>query len=497
MKKRTPQPAKRSYFFGPGFRDIGKAIRDSWRQQTGTAYRYYQKSIDSGGILTLTGIMNFFCALSVVLFGTIFFGAISLVILSIFTVMYALVYVGFLLVWGLDRFYLLRKRIFTACPVDKAKFLIPTYLCPNCRAHHTNLTPGVYGILRRTCNCGQKLPTVFFNGRKKLTAICPSCLENGITTYLNSQESRPLCVPVVGGRSVGKTAYITAFTREFTGMVVPQHGMEAAYYDKQSQDTYDMIVRDFDSGATRMTARPQDRSTPSSTAVSFFVRHKKLKPERLFHIYDIAGEVFTDNHENEVQKQYEYCQGIIFMVDPFSIPEVKAKYDRLLSPEDRAGIGSADLNGVIDVFLNKLREVTGLSERDLSRVPLAVVIGKIDSAGLRDEFSEDQVANARFAFSAEPVDRADAMDYLCREFLRKHGMQSFINTIDLRFKTNRYFACSAIGHTRDKGQYRPQGVMEPMGWICQQADRALADLWVDYKYSSTPALRQRKEGADR
>lgn len=95
------------------------------------------------------------------------------------------------------------------------------------------------------------------------------------------------------------------------------------------------------------------------------------------HIYDIAGEVFTDNNENEVQRQYEYCQGIIFIIDPFAIPTVRAKYEALLTPEDRAGIGKADINGIINVFINKLREVTGLSDRKMSKVPIAIVIGKL------------------------------------------------------------------------------------------------------------------------
>ena len=78
-----------------------------------------------------------------------------------------------------------------------------------------------------------------------------------------------------------------------------------------------------------MTVRPQDITQSSSISFSFFVKNKALKPERLMHIYDIAGEVFTDNNENEVQRQYEYCQGIIFMIDPFAIPTVRARYETL------------------------------------------------------------------------------------------------------------------------------------------------------------------------
>ena len=204
------------------------------------------------------------------------------------------------------------------------------------------------------------------------------------------------------------------------------------------------------------------------------------------HIYDIAGEVFTDNNENEVQRQYEYCQGIIFIIDPFAIPTVRAKYEALLTPEDRAGIGKADINGIINVFINKLREVTGLSDRKMSKVPIAIVIGKTDSANLRDEFSDEKIEEIEYLNTKTEIHRSDAIDYLCRKFLKENEMESFVNAIEMKFKNNRFFAASAIGHTRDAGAYNPVGVLELMEWICTITDKKLASLWVKEKYAKKP-----------
>jgi hypothetical protein len=488
MKKAQPQPAKKSYFFGQGYTDIAAAIKNSWLRNAHTAKSYYAE-YELNELMSIKGIYYLFCALSVVTFGTIFFAIISLLTLTVVSILFLLVYIAFSLMWLFDRLYLTRKKIFTACHECKSKFLIPTYICPNCGARHTNLTPGVYGIFRRTCNCGEKLPTTFFNGRKRLQAICPVCLENGKTTILTDRESRPMCVPVVGGRSVGKTAYITAFTRLFVDEVAPSKGLEIEFYNSAKQTLYRKIEADYETGGTMMTPRSNDVSQASSISFSFFVKHKKLKPERLLHIYDIAGEVFTDNNENEVQRQYEYCQGIVFVIDPFAIPSVRARYESMLTPEDRAGIGRADINGVIDVFINKLREVTGLSDSKMSKVPLAVVIGKIDSAGLASEFSEERIKEIQNADPAKPLDRYDAIDLLCRQFLRENGMEGFLQTIDMRFSNNRYFIVSAIGHTRDAGRYRPIGVLEPMEWISTIADKQLGDLWVEHTFSKKTAAK--------
>ena len=485
MSKKNAQPAKKSYFFGQGYKDIGDAIRLSWRKNASTAKKYYD-SFTEKGLMSFKGIFKLFCALSVVSFGTVFFALISLVMVAVVSLFFVLVYIGFSAVWLFDRLYLMPKKIFTACNECKSKFLIPTYLCPDCGAQHTNLTPGMYGILRRTCSCGRKLPTAFFNGRKKLQAICPNCLQRGRTTYLNDRESRPLCIPVVGGRSVGKTAYITAFAKRFIEFVAPQKGLEIEFYNQAKEDIYGEIKADFAHGSTRMTARPQDLSQTSSVSLSFFIKHKSLHPERLVHIYDIAGEVFTNNDENEVQQQYEYCQGNIFMIDPFAIPTVRAQYESQLTPEDRAGIGKADINGVINVFLNKLREVTGLSDSSMSTVPLAVVISKIDSAGLDQDVGRRAVEKLMKAQPQVFTDFFNTQDYLCRKFLRENGMESFLNNISLQFKNNRFFACSAIGHSRGKGPYRPEGVLPPMEWLIQNADPKLGQLWGEHVFPKKP-----------
>ena len=145
------------------------------------------------------------------------------------------------------------------------------------------------------------------------------------------------------------------------------------------------------------------------------------------------------------------------MIDPFAIPTVRAQYESQLTPEDRAGIGKADINGVINVFLNKLREVTGLSDQKMAKVPLAVVIGKTDSANLAVNFSEEKVEELQMLYPQAQLNANDAVDYLCRKFLRENEMGGFVNAIEMKFSENRFFAASAIGHTRNAGPSNPKG----------------------------------------
>lgn len=486
----VPQPAKKSYFFGKGYTDLGNTIKGAWERNRISIKKYVSNIQDMGehsaALKLFLFIANIIAIIAVVVFGSIITALITAINIVVLLGFMAVIYIGFSVIWIVDRVYLIRKKIFTACHECKEKSLIPVYICPKCHAKHTNLTPGVYGILHRTCNCGYSLPTAFFNGRRELQAECPHCGH-----ILTDRESRPICIPVVGGRSVGKTAFITAFSREFIENVAPSKGIEIEHYNEIKKDIYKEITHDYAFGSTRMTERPQDVNRASSVSFSFFAKHALFSPERLIHVYDIAGEVFTDNNENEVQKQYEYCHGVVLIIDPFAIPSVRCRYEELLAPEDIAGIGKANINAIIDSFLNKLREVTGLSDNKMVTVPMAVVISKIDSAGLDQDVGEMAVRKQMRLEPDKFTDFYDTQDYLCRKFLKQNDMESFLSNIDLKFKNNRFFACSAIGHTRDKGQYEPKGVLPPMQWLFGIADNKMGQVWNDIVFTKKPNRSER------
>lgn len=486
----VPQPAKKSYFFGKGYIDLGNTIKGAWQRNFNSIakYKYHiaaSREMEDGKVAFIFKlILNVLAMISVLVVGSLITLVISAGNIVVLLVFMAIVYIGFSIIWLGDRLYLMKKNIFTPCDVCKETSLIPTYICPKCGAKHTDLTPGVYGILHRTCvgensdsYCGEKLPTTFFNGRGNLDAECPHCTNSLIG------EDVPICIPIVGGRSVGKTAFITAFSKEFIDTVAPAKAWDIQIYNDKKKEIYNEIKQDYLVGSTRMTDRPSDINKASSISFSFLVKGKEFNPERVVHIYDIAGEVFTDNNENEMQKQYEYCQGMVLMIDPFAIPSVRYRCEDQLAPEDIAGIGKADINGIVDSFLNKLREVTGLSDHKMSSVPLAVIIGKIDLAGLSSEVGDEAVKQLLAQKPEKFTDYYDTQDYLCRKFLKDNGLESFVNSVDLKFKDNRYFSCTAIGHTRDKGQYNPQGVLPPMQWLFNKADSKMSVSWNDIKFN--------------
>ena len=83
----------------------------------------------------------------------------------------------------------------------------PYYRCSSGQHEHRNLRPGLYGVLWRTCACGERLPTMFVFKLHRLNAWCPRC-SRPVPSGLGSA---PLIhLPLIGGSSAGKTALLTA-----------------------------------------------------------------------------------------------------------------------------------------------------------------------------------------------------------------------------------------------------------------------------------------------
>lgn len=479
--KKNAQPAKLSYFFGPGWRNLGTFIKRFWTLNREDIKKRAQKVENGKGIMSFSGAVNLMACFSLAVFGTFFFGVISLTISVVLGIAFLVAYVVVFLIWLLDRINLIGKGVFVACPNCKSKYRIPTYICPQCGAKHTNLTPGKYGMFYRKCNCGKKLPSHFMIQRGSLDAECPKC-----GAALSGTGSRPLCVPVIGGRSSGKTAYITAFSYDFIEKAAPRNGIEIRQYNEAAARFYRTNIRnDYWGGTTRMTETETDLRRSSSKAFSFIVHHKKMHPDRLIQIYDVAGESFVDNTENEKQLQYSYCQGIVFMLDPLSIPAVRNYMDESISDIDKESVGTLDVDLVLDSFLNKLRQITGQSTTAVFNVPIAIVISKGDIRTLEKYIGDGKISDYMTEHGLDMDSYTEIEDRVCREFLMENGLAGFVNNIDMKFKNNRYFKCSAIGHTREAGKYNPKGVLEPMEWIFQMADSGMKSIWQEHQFGNT------------
>lgn len=476
-KGKKAQPAFINYFFGQSYHDLKEVIITAWQnngkkiEELSDEISYPFSKDDYGkGIVCLVFYGPQVIMLAVV--GSLFSLSLTIVHCAILFVITFIVYVTAAIVWSIDKIYLSSNGIFGACPHCKNKYKIPIYICKSCGVEHTKLSPGKYGVFYRKCQCGDRLPSSVITRRRSLEAKCPIC-SRSLTNEAGVQESVPICIPVIGGRSVGKTCYLAAVIRELIEDIGANEKVDITFYNEENRIECERMINKYNNGFI------QDQTTDyNPSAYNLYIKPPK-GIERLLYLYDIAGEAFAATGGLVSQVQYEYSSGFIFVIDPLSIPNVREKYNKT-DNFDEFGASLVDTNDTFDMFMLNLQKIANMNARELSNVPCAIVINKVDAYGLDKIFGRGAV-NAMLN-KEENANRefGELMDEKIREYLKQNGMHNFLNNIDTSFKKTRFFAVSSLGHNQDGTKFRSVLTMAPFAWIVCQSDSALRNVFKKY-----------------
>lgn len=164
--------------------------------------------------------------------------------------------------------------------------------------------------------------------------------------------------------------------------------------------------------------------------------------------------------------------GFIFIIDPLTLNQFA------MDVEDKVdlnayGASSKDFEDILNIMLINLEKMFGLKDKDTLKRNLAVVINKVDIPTLEEKIGEI-AAQQYLAENAETCKSyMDARDAVCRNFLEEYGAGNFVRTAEAKFKTVRYFTCSALGHNHEGQPYEGKNVVDPVMWLLQQADSSI------------------------
>lgn len=457
-----PQPAIKSYYFGKGYKDLWSTIENSWEANLETAEEYTKRAKkywENGGFEIAGSVFFFFAAVSVIIFGTLFFLVLSFFHGLVLLTFFSLIYYSFTILFLIEKSYWLFKGIFSACPACHQKTSIPTYLCPKCGAGHSNLIPGCYGILNRKCLCGTKLPTSFLNGRKNLQAVCPSC-----ERAQEAKEAKPLCIPILGGPSSGKTCFLFSATHGLINSIGKGRGWGFRFLNPSNELHYKSLENQFNTGTT-----PSKTTQLTPAAFNIFVNSNNWSVEKLLYLYDAAGEAFSQISTLSKHKFYGYLHGFAFIIDPYSIPSIAAQYVEELR-RDPGDIRPSTKNpeDVFDAMLITLEGNHGIKPTQRMNMPFAIVINKIDSLDLGESLGES--AARRFA-RPEHKTLGAATDALCADYLQKAGMGNLLRKIEGRFSRYRFFPCVAFQKPSLSKVASYNQATLPLLWILEQIDK--------------------------
>jgi GTPase SAR1 family protein len=419
-------------------------------------------------------------------------GSILLLSLTIIHTMIALIIkiilipIPFVLTTQQKIFKRSRKLTFV-CPDCKRTSEEPHYLCPECGNIHQELKPGKYGLFRTKCGfegdgfpelyrrkyiffgeyvsveneagsiCDAALP-VYMSGKNELQKVCPFCGSTGDTG-----SSLNFGIQLVGASSSGKTAFMTAFWHLYIEKIKRYDGVSIRL---TPNDRFEELERLYHSGVTT--------SNSEKNAISYSAEHffNNSNTSINFSIYDIAGEAFELEDYEKIQGQFEFCDGIIIVIDPLGSAVVRAEYDTT-DNDDLTNYSDVSADSIIASFIDEFKKQRRVRADRIVDIPVSVVITKTDTKAVKKHIGKAKISTRYKKEEGLYKSHDEARDMICREYLQSIDMGDVVNMLDLAFKRIHYFPVSSMGHNSENGSYEPYGVLEAAGNLLHEKLRKI------------------------
>jgi hypothetical protein len=215
---------------------------------------------------------------------------------------------------AVDGAYLRVRHIKVRCVACFERIPYPAYLCPNpeCRETHWNIRSGRYGVLRRTCRCGHRLPTLLlFGSAQKLDAICPHRACKQPLEHRPGQE-REIIFPLFGSRGAGKTRLLYGIVKTLEEEA-GRPGVQVRYADAGTRTR----MRDLESGLAEGFGVP---ATPTAELPKAYLLGLRIgRYRRIVQLIDAAGELFYDSQRSANLVYLGAATTFVLVIDPLSI----------------------------------------------------------------------------------------------------------------------------------------------------------------------------------
>ncbi len=470
--------AEPGYFNKQLLKDAGSAIGDSWKNILETVKEMWGSKLDTYGLWRLfdciKSLLSIVCVLT---FGAVMSGILSLVILVMFIIL-MLIYKLFAAVcMGVEILDFMLKHVSYRCDKCKEEYSLPVYLCPVCGVPHKKLRPSKFGIFHRRCLCGTMLPSTAITKtsdkrkRSDLTARCPYCGRSD-----RAKMSRPLGVALIGGVASGKTTFKTSFLYKFINEDAIRYGLKTSFPDEDTEFLFEDVEKSFKGIRPIPATKPGQEYDVSS--FNFFISNSKFDVDRYVHLYDMPGEVFETINSKERLKHFSFSEGVVFIIDPYSMKSVIDYSDEL----GDMSIGRMNIDSLVQVFLETLDGLQDMKrEGGKYTLPVAVAINKVDTVHLKELLGDRAIKKLKKTDPGFYANKYDTMDMICRAFLIANGKSNAVTLLDQNFKYVHFFSCSSMGYM-PKGalaRFEPENVVAAVQWILTRSDNQLAAIWKD------------------
>ncbi|MCH5138639.1 hypothetical protein JMF89_15755 [Clostridiaceae bacterium UIB06] len=431
-KRKLHEPAKEKYFFYKQYEDLLNTYSSAKSINKGNVL-LLRKQLEEDDYFVLIKVRTTQFVIDVI--GTILNAVFFFIHFLIVTIMSIPNFLLYSIVMSIEKVRFMKGKIWGVCPHCHSQFDIPYYICPGCGEIHKKLIPGPYGISKRKCRCGTVIPSTNFTGRFKLKAVCPVCSQN-----IESRETSPICIPIVGGKAVGKTSYMYEAADMLINDISKEKKWNIRFLNEGEEEKFNKGMASLKKGIF-----PEKTDKANTDAHNIFIGSKKFFSEKLLYMYDISGEYFCSRVGIRRQNYYKYINGLIFIIDPLSIVN-EEKSIKIENKFINCNPSDTNTDDLIDRFIIGLREIKQIQLNKFIDIPVAVIINKMDAVDYKGE----------------------VMD-----FLKDAGEEKLIRKFEHNFANYKFFLCSVLGNTDSKEPCDKKGMEESIKWILSQANEEL------------------------
>lgn len=416
-KREFCEPAKEKYFFYKQYEDFNNTYKSACSVNTGNILLLKQQ-LKKGEFFTYGRVKAAQAVIYVI--GNIINGLFCIIHFLIVTFITVPGDIAYFIVKAIEKIKFTRGKISGVCYHCHAKFEIPYYICPECGRVHKKLVPGPYGLIKRVCSCGKVIPTTNLAGRYRLRAICPACSKE-----LETKESSPICIPVIGGVSAGKTSFVYAVLSALINDISKEKKWNIRFLNREQEERTEKLLDLINKGTP-----PRKTIKTGIVPYNLFINSDKFSSEKLLYIYDIAGEYFDIRADIRRQNYYKYSNGLIFIIDPLSM--------------EAASENGTNLEDLVDRFILGFREVREMELNKLIDIPIAIIVNKMDLIN-----NEGNIL----------------------EFLKEAGEEKIIRKFEYNFSNYKFFSCSTLLASNIKKYSEEEGVSTIVKWILAEANK--------------------------
>ena len=371
-------PALPQYFYGPAWFDIAYVWQlavNNWRREWVEWQRRIERWCDQDSPEERRLVMPLAVGTSIgLVLGVPSGAAVTVALIGVQVAVTGLLALVTRAVAGVlraaDSALLRLRHIRMRCLACFERMPYPAYDCSGCDDTHWDIRPGRFGIVRRVCSCGTRLPTLLLFGTADLPTRCPfrSC---GAPFEHRPGELREEVLPIFGATGAGKTRMIYGLVAALQ-QETRRPGVSVSFADRWTTEQLDDVWR-------YLRDDQQVNATAPALQRGCVLRVRSGRYERLLQFFDAAGERFYSLERSSDLLYLGSGRTFLLVIDPLSVNEFRLG----LSTEDRDRLMQREPTNIPQprlVYEQTVERITEL-KGEPGRSRLAVVFSRADVLG--------------------------------------------------------------------------------------------------------------------